>query len=117
MAGIELLTAKLGARLFLEECRAISVAIATWRASDPRTYHQEVFWVFLRLRGHQVTVPGPRYFVEVKYGYPQVVRHLEQNLTATPGGRDAARVVLVINSAASRLAGDRAGDSPKSARA
>src|SRR5262249_42590214 len=52
----------------------------------------------------KVTVPGAApYFVEVKYGYPpeKVVRHLERKFgAATPGGRDAARLVLVIDSAA-----------------
>jgi hypothetical protein len=91
-------------------CRAISVAIATWhKASDPRTYASIYQEVFLGLPGAfadiKVTVPGAApYFVEVKYGYcpEKVVRHLERKFgAATPGGRDAARLVLVINSATS----------------
>ncbi len=96
-------------RLFLEEvscdlCRYRHVAQGV-RPEDVRIYQE----VFLGLPGAfadiKVTVPGaPPYFLEVKYGYPpeKVVRHLERKFgAATPGGRDAARLVLVINSAAS----------------
>jgi hypothetical protein len=96
-------------RLFLEEvscdlCRYRHTADGV-RAEDVRI-HQEVF---LGLPGAfadiKVSVPGAApYFVEVKYGYPpeKVVRHLERKFgAATPGGRDAAKLVLVIDSAPS----------------
>jgi adenylate cyclase len=96
-------------RLFLEEvscdlCR-YRHAVDGVRPEDVRI-HQEVF---LGLPGAfadiKVTVPGAApYFVEVKYGYPpeKVVRHLERKFgAATPGGRDAAKLVLVIDSAPS----------------
>jgi hypothetical protein len=96
-------------RLFLEEvlcdlCRYRHVADGI-RPEDVRI-QQEVYLGRLgAFADIKVTVPGSApYFVEVKYGYPpeKVVRHLERKFgAATPGGREAAKLVLVIDAASS----------------
>jgi adenylate cyclase len=99
-------------RLFLEEvccdlCRFRHVSADGARPEDVRIHQEVALGAPGAFADIKVTVPGARpYFVEVKYGYPpeKVVRHLARKYgPSTPGGRDAAKLVLVLDR--SRCAG------------